>query len=158
MLDQVMPLQRHVFSDLGDFERGVIDCAPEMKHSISQVFGYSRTTISRVYHGYKASWKTSPIPVGVGKSSWKNGTVDNWRESSNEIDVQHFLKLLRLSINKCQRANCPTVRGWYDFQTCKHIRVSLWPAWRKNCTPRLGYATPPLNCWWMEIHCLAWLV
>ncbi|GBM34686.1 hypothetical protein AVEN_191841-1 [Araneus ventricosus] len=50
------------FQDLSDFERGVIVGAREMGHSISEVamkFGFSRTTISRVYREYRASSKTS---------------------------------------------------------------------------------------------------
>ncbi|GBM78780.1 hypothetical protein AVEN_81953-1 [Araneus ventricosus] len=50
------------FQDLSDFERGVIVGAREMRHSISEVamkFGFSRTTISRVYPEYRVSSKTS---------------------------------------------------------------------------------------------------
>ncbi|GBL78697.1 hypothetical protein AVEN_65262-1 [Araneus ventricosus] len=46
------------FQDLSDFERGVIVGAREMGHSISEVpmkFGFSRTTISRVYREYRVS-------------------------------------------------------------------------------------------------------
>ncbi|GBM29393.1 hypothetical protein AVEN_253914-1 [Araneus ventricosus] len=46
------------FQDLSDFERGVIIGAREMGHSISEVamkFGFSRTTISRVYREYRIS-------------------------------------------------------------------------------------------------------
>ncbi|GBO33180.1 hypothetical protein AVEN_24672-1 [Araneus ventricosus] len=44
------------YQDLSDFERGVIVGAREMGHSISEVgmkFGFSRTTISRVYREYR---------------------------------------------------------------------------------------------------------
>ncbi|GBN94723.1 hypothetical protein AVEN_102320-1 [Araneus ventricosus] len=50
------------FQDLSDFEHGFIVGAREMGHSISEVamkFGFSRTTISRVYREYKVSSKTS---------------------------------------------------------------------------------------------------
>ncbi|GBO24320.1 hypothetical protein AVEN_224862-1 [Araneus ventricosus] len=46
------------YQDLSDFERGVIIGAREMGHSISDVamkFGFSRTTISRVYREYRVS-------------------------------------------------------------------------------------------------------
>ncbi|GBM73170.1 hypothetical protein AVEN_30055-1 [Araneus ventricosus] len=46
------------FQDLSDFERGVIVGAREMGYSISGVamkFGFSRTTISRVYSEYRVS-------------------------------------------------------------------------------------------------------
>ncbi|GBN83723.1 hypothetical protein AVEN_237265-1 [Araneus ventricosus] len=45
------------YQDLSDFERGVIIGAREMGHGISEVamkFGFSRTTISRVYREYRA--------------------------------------------------------------------------------------------------------
>ncbi|GBM09900.1 hypothetical protein AVEN_241223-1 [Araneus ventricosus] len=48
------------YQDLSDFERGVIIGAREMGHSISEVamkFGFSRTTISRVYREYRVSAK-----------------------------------------------------------------------------------------------------
>ena len=50
------------YHDLSDFERGVIVGAREMGHSISEVamkFGFSRTTISRVYSEYRKYGKTS---------------------------------------------------------------------------------------------------
>ncbi|GBO34734.1 hypothetical protein AVEN_235770-1 [Araneus ventricosus] len=50
------------YQDLSDFERGVIVGAREMRHSLSEVameFGFSRTTISRVYREYRVSGKTS---------------------------------------------------------------------------------------------------
>ncbi|GFY32467.1 uncharacterized protein TNCV_3559751 [Trichonephila clavipes] len=53
-----------VYQDLREFERGVIISAREMGHSISEVaniFGFSRTTISRVYRGYRESGKTSNL-------------------------------------------------------------------------------------------------
>ncbi|GBO31765.1 hypothetical protein AVEN_175800-1, partial [Araneus ventricosus] len=50
------------YQDLSEFERDVIVGAREMGHSISEVamkFGFSRTTISRVYREYRESGKTS---------------------------------------------------------------------------------------------------
>ncbi|GBM02694.1 hypothetical protein AVEN_258978-1 [Araneus ventricosus] len=52
------------YQDLSNFERGLIVGAREMRHSISEVamkFGYSHTTISRAYHEYQASGKTSNL-------------------------------------------------------------------------------------------------
>ncbi|GBM40876.1 hypothetical protein AVEN_14799-1 [Araneus ventricosus] len=52
------------YQDLSNFERGLIVGAREMGHSISEVamkFGYSHTTISRVYHEYRVSGKTSNL-------------------------------------------------------------------------------------------------
>ncbi|GFV43906.1 transposable element Tcb2 transposase [Trichonephila clavipes] len=46
------------YEDLSEFEHGVIVSARELGHSISKVamkFGFSRTTISRVYHEYRES-------------------------------------------------------------------------------------------------------
>ncbi|GBM70602.1 hypothetical protein AVEN_5975-1 [Araneus ventricosus] len=50
------------FQDLSDFEHGVIAGAREMGHSFSEIamkFGFSPTTISRVYREYRVSGKTS---------------------------------------------------------------------------------------------------
>ncbi|GBM61947.1 hypothetical protein AVEN_60807-1 [Araneus ventricosus] len=58
------------FQDLSDFERGVSIGAREMGHSISEVamkFGFSRTTISRVYHEYTVSGKTSNFRHRCGR-------------------------------------------------------------------------------------------
>ncbi|GBM58545.1 hypothetical protein AVEN_268617-1 [Araneus ventricosus] len=58
------------FQDLSDFERGVIVGAREMGHSISEVamkFGFSRTTISRVYREYRVSGKTSNFHHRCGR-------------------------------------------------------------------------------------------
>ncbi|GFX29982.1 uncharacterized protein TNCV_2616941 [Trichonephila clavipes] len=52
------------YQDLSDFEHGVIVDAREMGHSIAEVvmeFGFSRTTISRVYPEYRESGKTSNL-------------------------------------------------------------------------------------------------
>ncbi|GBN83192.1 hypothetical protein AVEN_112632-1 [Araneus ventricosus] len=54
------------YQDLSDFERGVIMGAREMGHSISEVamkFGFSRTTISRVYREYRVSGETSNFRI-----------------------------------------------------------------------------------------------
>ncbi|GBN29451.1 hypothetical protein AVEN_59639-1 [Araneus ventricosus] len=58
------------YQDLSDFERGVIIGAREMGHSISEValkFGFSRTTISRVYREYRISGKTSNFRYRCGR-------------------------------------------------------------------------------------------
>ncbi|GBM30310.1 hypothetical protein AVEN_204672-1 [Araneus ventricosus] len=58
------------FQDLSDFERGVIVGAREMGHSIFEVameFGFSRTTISRVYREYRVSGKTSNFRHRCGR-------------------------------------------------------------------------------------------
>uniref|UniRef100_A0A6Q2XWL8 Transposase Tc1-like domain-containing protein n=1 Tax=Esox lucius TaxID=8010 RepID=A0A6Q2XWL8_ESOLU len=55
------------YHDLIDFQHGLIVGAREMGHSISEVeekFGFSRTTVSRVYREYKNSGKTSAFNAG----------------------------------------------------------------------------------------------
>ncbi|GFT81535.1 uncharacterized protein TNCV_3673821 [Trichonephila clavipes] len=67
------------YQDLREFERGVIVGAREMGHNITEVAmecGFSRTTISRVYHEYR--------------------TNDDIRESLSDTDVQPFCKLLQI--------------------------------------------------------------
>ncbi|GBM91031.1 hypothetical protein AVEN_251289-1, partial [Araneus ventricosus] len=58
------------YQDLSEFERGVIVGALEMGRSISEVamkFGFSRTTISRVYREYRESGKTSNLRHRCGR-------------------------------------------------------------------------------------------
>ncbi|GBM81130.1 hypothetical protein AVEN_142716-1 [Araneus ventricosus] len=60
------------YHDLSEFERGVIVGAREMVHSIFEVamkFEFSRTTISRVYHEYRASGKTSYLRHCCGRKT-----------------------------------------------------------------------------------------
>ncbi|GFV38060.1 HTH_Tnp_Tc3_2 domain-containing protein [Trichonephila clavipes] len=52
------------FQDLSEFECGVIVGAREVGHGISEIavkFGFSRTTISRMYREYRESGKTSNL-------------------------------------------------------------------------------------------------
>ncbi|GBN41091.1 hypothetical protein AVEN_242455-1 [Araneus ventricosus] len=61
-----------VYQDLSDFERGAIVGAREMEHSISEVamkFGFSRTTISRMYREYRVSGKTSNFRHRCGRKN-----------------------------------------------------------------------------------------
>ncbi|GFX34021.1 uncharacterized protein TNCV_912221 [Trichonephila clavipes] len=59
------------YQDLREFERGVIVGAREMGHSISKVamkFGFSPTTISRVYREYRESGRTSNLRHCCGRT------------------------------------------------------------------------------------------
>ncbi|GBM00351.1 hypothetical protein AVEN_179174-1 [Araneus ventricosus] len=88
------------YQDLSDFEHGVITGAREMGHSISEVamkFGFSRTTISRVYLEYQVSGKTSNFRHRCGRKKTLK-EMGHGRESLNEIDLQHFLILPWISI------------------------------------------------------------
>ncbi|GBN95590.1 hypothetical protein AVEN_229811-1 [Araneus ventricosus] len=107
------------YQDLSDFERGIIVGAREMGHSISEVameFGFSRTTISRVYREYRVSGKRSNFRHRCDrKKTLKDMTIAVRRESLNEIDVQYFLKLLRISmlgflqVSICELFNRPSL-------------------------------------------------
>ncbi|GFW81443.1 uncharacterized protein TNCV_377911 [Trichonephila clavipes] len=58
------------YYDLSEFERGVIVGAREMRHSISEVsmkFGFSLTTISRVYREYQESGKDQIYDIAVAE-------------------------------------------------------------------------------------------
>ncbi|GBM28062.1 hypothetical protein AVEN_27449-1 [Araneus ventricosus] len=64
LLDRFLLSTTAGYQDLSNFERGLIVGAREMGHIISEVamkFGYSHTTISRVYHEYRVSGKTSNL-------------------------------------------------------------------------------------------------
>ncbi|GBN19849.1 hypothetical protein AVEN_114558-1 [Araneus ventricosus] len=61
------------YQDLSDFESGVIIGAREMGHSISEgamKFGFSRTTISRVYREYRGTDGASVMVWDV--CSWRD--------------------------------------------------------------------------------------
>ncbi|GBM80066.1 hypothetical protein AVEN_227806-1 [Araneus ventricosus] len=69
------------YQDLGEFERGVKVGARELGHSISEVamkFGFSRTTISRVYREYRESGKTSKLRHSCGQKKIMQER-DQWR-------------------------------------------------------------------------------
>ncbi|GBN26332.1 hypothetical protein AVEN_5097-1 [Araneus ventricosus] len=126
------------FQDLSDFERGVIIGAREMGHSISEIamkFGFSRTTISRVYREYRVSGKTSNFRHRCGrKKSLKNWTIDVRRESLNETDVQYFLKLPRISLMGHLQVSACELLG---SQSRRPTRVSLLTALHKACYMQL---------------------
>ncbi|GBO22689.1 hypothetical protein AVEN_199238-1 [Araneus ventricosus] len=67
------------YQDLTDFERGVIISAREMGHSFTEVamkFGFSRTTISRVYREYRVSGKSSNfLMCGLEKDLKETGPL-----------------------------------------------------------------------------------
>ncbi|GBM18636.1 hypothetical protein AVEN_164758-1 [Araneus ventricosus] len=90
------------YQDLSNFERGRIIGAREMGHSISEIakkFGYSHTAISRVYHKYRVSGKTSNLRHRRDQEkTLKERDRRRPRETLNELDVQHFLKLLQISM------------------------------------------------------------
>ncbi|GBN21129.1 hypothetical protein AVEN_249967-1 [Araneus ventricosus] len=90
------------YQDLSEFERGVIVGAREIRHSISEVaikFGFSRTTISRVYREYRESGKSSNLRHRCGrKKIMQERANDDRRELLNATDVQPFRKLLQISM------------------------------------------------------------
>lgn len=56
-------------------------------------FVFSRKTIFRVYHEYRASGKTSDPRHRCGrKKIWKQRAIDDFVESTNEMNVQNFSK------------------------------------------------------------------
>ncbi|GBN21696.1 hypothetical protein AVEN_201571-1 [Araneus ventricosus] len=60
-------------------------------------FGFSRTTISRVYREYRESGKTSNLRHRRGREKIMQER-DQDRESLNVTDVQPFRKLLQISM------------------------------------------------------------
>ncbi|GFT93275.1 uncharacterized protein TNCV_2220341 [Trichonephila clavipes] len=69
------------YQDLSEFERGLIVCTQEIRHSIAEVtmnFGFSSMTISRVYREYRESGKTSNLRHRCGrKKMMQEWTNDN---------------------------------------------------------------------------------
>lgn len=84
------------YQDLSEFKHGIIGTR-DIENSISEVmmkFWFSRTIISRVYHEYRVSVKHQVSNIGKGgKRPWKNGIINNWRNTLSEIDEQQYLKL-----------------------------------------------------------------
>ncbi|GFV61096.1 uncharacterized protein TNCV_1972711 [Trichonephila clavipes] len=86
------------YQDLSEFERGVKVGTREMEHSISEAamkFGFSRTTISRVYREYQESGFRSRRPTRVllltarhkalrlaRDRQHRHWTVDDWKHVS----------------------------------------------------------------------------
>ncbi|GBN13976.1 hypothetical protein AVEN_62033-1 [Araneus ventricosus] len=85
------------YQDLSEFERGVIVGVQEMGHSISEVamkFGFSRTTISRVYNEYRESGKTSNLRHRCGR-----------KRIMKERDQRRLTRIIK----RDRRANLPPI-------------------------------------------------
>ncbi|GBM72945.1 hypothetical protein AVEN_82714-1 [Araneus ventricosus] len=99
------------YQDLTEFERGVIVGTREMAHSISEVamkFGFSRTTISRVYREYRESGKTSNLRHRCGRKKI--------------VQEQHQRRLTRI-IKRDRRATLPQIAA--DFNAGPSASVSV---------------------------------
>ncbi|GBM63500.1 hypothetical protein AVEN_73782-1 [Araneus ventricosus] len=97
------------YQGLSEFERGVIVGARKMGHSISEIgmkFGFSRTTISRVYREYRECGKPSNLRHRCGR---KKITQDQRR-------------LTRI-IKRDRRATLPQIAA--DFNAEQSTSVSL---------------------------------
>ncbi|GBM36930.1 hypothetical protein AVEN_5838-1 [Araneus ventricosus] len=119
------------YQDLSKFTRGVIVGAREMGHSISEVamkFGFSRTTISRMYREYRESGKTSNLRHGCGRK---------------KIIQERDQRRLTIIIKRDRRATLPQIAADFNedinkFQranhSTKHHRCGLSEPKAHSCT------------------------
>ncbi|GBL95872.1 hypothetical protein AVEN_227119-1 [Araneus ventricosus] len=99
------------YQDLNEFELGVIVGAREMGHSTSEVamkFGFSRTTISRVYLEYRESCKTSNLRHRWGR-----------RKIMQERDQRRLTRIIK----RDRRATLPQIAA--DFNSGPSTSVSV---------------------------------
>lgn len=127
-----------------------------MKHGIFKVamqFGFSCTNISWIFC-IQVKHQISNYVV-VGKTPWKNRAVDDWQEYLNEIDMQHFLKLQRISIlghqkvSLCELFNGPSLI--WAFKATGLVMYCCWLHTTKLYTSP-GLPKPSLDCRWLETH------
>ncbi|GBM16907.1 hypothetical protein AVEN_267304-1 [Araneus ventricosus] len=99
------------YQDLNEFERGVIDGAREIGHSISEVamkFVFSRATISRVYREYRESGKTSNLRHRCGR-----------KKIMQERDQRRLTRIIKRE----RRATLPQIAA--DFNAGPSTSVSV---------------------------------
>ncbi|GFT88001.1 HTH_Tnp_Tc3_2 domain-containing protein [Trichonephila clavipes] len=99
------------YQDLSEFERGVIVSARGMGHSIFRIamrFGFSRTTISRVYREYRESGKTSNLRHRCGRKKI--------------MQKRDHRRLARI-INRDRRATLPQIAA--DFKAVPSTNVTV---------------------------------
>ncbi|GFT34342.1 HTH_Tnp_Tc3_2 domain-containing protein [Trichonephila clavipes] len=99
------------YQDLGEFECTVIVGAREMGHSIFEVaikFGFSPTTISRVYREYRESGKTSNVRHHCGR-----------KKIMQERDQRHQTRIIK----RDRRATLPQIAA--DFNAGPSTSVTV---------------------------------
>ncbi|GFX60717.1 HTH_Tnp_Tc3_2 domain-containing protein [Trichonephila clavipes] len=99
------------YQDLSEFERGVKAGAQEMGQSISEVemnFGFSRTTISRVYREYRESGKILNLRHRCGRK---------------KIIQERNQRRLKRIIKRDRRATLPQIAA--DFNAGPSISVTV---------------------------------
>ncbi|GBM51156.1 hypothetical protein AVEN_2506-1 [Araneus ventricosus] len=112
------------YQDLSEFERGVIVGAREMGHSITEVamkFGFSRTTISRVYREYRESGKTSNLRHRCGR-----------RKIMHEWDQRRLTRIIK----RDKRATLPQIAV---ISLLGHQQVSASSIWAFGAEGPLVY-------------------
>ncbi|GBN08465.1 hypothetical protein AVEN_52389-1 [Araneus ventricosus] len=133
------------YQDLSDFERGVIVGAREMGHSISEVameFGFSRTTISRVYREYRVSCKTSNF---CHRCSWK--------KTLKELDHCRQTRILK----RDRRATLSYIAADFNdgASTSGSVRTSQWTVINMESQSRRPTRVPLLTTRHKALH-LSW--
>ncbi|GBO14169.1 hypothetical protein AVEN_132745-1 [Araneus ventricosus] len=96
---------------LSEFERGVMVGAREMGHSISEVakkFGFSHTTISRVYREYRESGKTSNLRHRCGR-----------KKNMQERDQRRLTRIIK----RDRRATFPQIAADFNAGSSTSVNV-----------------------------------
>ncbi|XP_071041843.1 uncharacterized protein [Parasteatoda tepidariorum] len=116
------------YTDLSEFERGVIVGAREMGHSISEIamkFGFSRMTISRIYREYRKSSKTSNLRHICGQ-----------KKIMQERDQRRLTRIIK----RDRRATLPQIAA--DFNAGPSTSVSVRTIQRNIIDMGFPYGLP----------------
>ncbi|GBO41038.1 hypothetical protein AVEN_186465-1 [Araneus ventricosus] len=99
------------YQDLSNFERGLIVGAREMGHSISEVamkFGYSHTTLSRLYHEYRVSGKASNLRL---------------RREQKKTSKERDCLCLTRNLKRVRRATLPQIAAHFNAGALRNVSV-----------------------------------
>ncbi|GFX86186.1 HTH_Tnp_Tc3_2 domain-containing protein [Trichonephila clavipes] len=140
------------YQDLCEFEPGVIVGAIEMGHSISEVamkFVFpSTTTISQVYHKYRASGKTSNLRHRCVREKILQERDQRRLTRIIKHDRRVSLPQIAADFNAGPSTSVTvrTIHDRYGLSEPKAQSCTLVDCMTQSFTPRLGTSTPTLGC------------